>query len=262
MVRRVALLLAMLLWAPFAAQAQTAPVQLQFVGTITSSASDTLMIRGADGSLSKWTGPLPDFPYVNGDQITISFSATPGSATQSADGLYRYTIVGPAQTSGLTGSNYAKQGAVDVSGPISGGGGVNGLTLIYNAATGAYSLETGPNGYTMWSFDGPGYLYDPASNSLSLTSTTRQPGAGACSDQNIGCFNLTGGMTSGAISGAPVFASDGSLRGFFSMLFSGDWFVNGVKQGGATPVPEPGQTGLFAMALLAIVWRGRRRTLA
>lgn len=260
MVRRVALLLAMLLLAPFTAQAQTAPVQVQFVGTITASASDTLMIRNADGTSTRWTGPLPDFPYVNGDQVTISFSATPGSAVQSADGLYRYTIVGPAQP-GTGGSNLASLGAVDVSGPIAGGGGVNGLTLVYNAATGGYSLETGANGFTMWSFDGPGYLYDPAAGSFSLTSTTRQPGAGPCSDQNIGCFNLTGGLTGGAFSGVPVFASDGSLRGFFSTLFSGSWFVNGqqVGGGGATDVPEPGQLGLFALALLAVMMRRSRR---
>lgn len=260
MVRRVALMFAWLLFSPLAANAQTAPVQVQFVGTITSSASDTLMIRNADGTSTRWTGPLPDFPYVNGDQISIAFNATPGSAVQSADGLYRYTIIGPAQAGG---SNFARTGAIDVSGPVAGGGTVNGLTLVYNAATGAYSLETGTSGYTMSSFDGPGYLYDPAANSLSLTSTTRQPGAGACSDQNIGCFNLTGGLTSGAFSGVPVFASDGSLRGFFSTLFSGSWFVNGQQVGGGpVDVPEPGQTGLFALAALAVMLRARRSGLA
>lgn len=258
MVRRVALYVLLLLFSPLAAQAQTAPVPVRFVGTITASAPDTLMIRGANGQLTPWTGPLPDFPYVAGDQISVSFNAVPGSATQSADGLYRYTLFGPAQT--ISGSNTARVGAVDVSGPITGGGAINGLTLTYNAATGAYGLETGPNGYVMSTFDGPGYRYDPAAGSLALTSTTRDPRA-PCSDQNVGCFNITGNLTGGAVNRAPVFADDGSLWGFFSMLFSGSWFANGqqVGGGGATDVPEPGQLGLFGLAALAVMARRRRR---
>lgn len=258
MMLRVALLVILLALTPSGAQAQTTPVPVRFVGTITASAPDTLMIRGANGQMVPWTGPLPDFPYVAGDQITVSFNAVPGSATQSADGLYRYTLVGPAQAGTITGGNTAATGPVDVSGPIAGGGGVNGLTLTYNAATGSYGLETGPNGYTMFPFDGPGYRYDPGTNSLSLTSTTRDPRA-PCSDQNLGCFNITGDLTGGAVNRAPVFADDGSLWGLFSILFSGNWFVNGQQVGGPTQVPEPGQTGLFALALLAVTLRGRRR---
>lgn len=255
---RLITLIAALLLPAAAALAQTAPVSVQFVGTITGSAADTLMIRGPGGTSTPWTGPLPEFPYLAGDQITVSFNATPGSAVQSADGLYRYTIVGPSQTGGASGSNYALTGSVDVSGPITGGYGVGGLTLVYNAATSSYSLEMPQDRYTMWTFDGPGYLYDRAAGSLSLTSTTRQPGT-VCSDQTAGCFNITGDMTSGMVDRAPVWGTDGSLAGFFSVLFSGNWFVNGQQVGGATQVPEPGQLLLFALTLAFLGWAYHRR---
>ena len=46
----------------------------------------------------------------------------------------------------------------------------------------------------------------------------------------------------------PVWGIDGSLRGLFSLLFSGDWFLNGVKPGGngSTEVPQRGQLPLMA----------------
>lgn len=261
MSRWVALIVAWLLLVPLAAQAQTAPVEIKFVGTITASAPDTLMVRQADGSLKPWTGPLPDFPYVTGDQITVSFTATPGQPAISSDGIYRYSIVGASQPA--SGSGYARLGSLDVSGPVAPSGdwnGATGLLLVYNSNTGTYSLEMPTGSYLLGEFDGPGYTYDPATNTMAPSSTTGDPRFG-CSDQGSGCFNVTGTMGSGAVNQAPIYGTDGSLRGFFSMLFSGDWFVNGVKQaGGVTQVPEPGQTGLFAMALAALIWRGRRRT--
>lgn len=251
MIRRVATAIAALFLSQ-AALAEPIPATVEFKGTISASAPDTLIVNG-----QPWTGPLPDYPYKAGDQISVSFVATPGSAVQSADGLYRYTIIGPGQTSGISGSNYALTGAVDVSGPIAGGGFVNGMTLVYDANTGSYTIELPQDRYTLSLFDGPGYLYDPASNSLSLTTTTRDPRA-PCSDQNLGCFNITGNLTGGSVDRAPVFATDGSRRGFFSILFSGDWFVNGSKVGGATQVPEPGALGLMLAALVPLALRRRK----
>lgn len=234
------------------ALAEPIPATVEFKGTITASAPDTLIVNG-----QPWTGPLPDYPYKAGDQITVSFVATPGSAVQSADGLYRYTIVGPGQTSSISGSNYAQTGAIDVSGPIAGGGFVNGMTLVYDANTGSYTIELPQDRYTLSLFDGPGYLYDPASNSLALTSTTSQPG-GSCFASGAGCFNITGNLSGGSVDRAPVWGTDGSRRGIFSVLFSGDWFVNGSKVGGSTQVPEPGALGLMLAALVPLALRRRK----
>jgi hypothetical protein len=249
MIRAVAaLFLALFMAQP--ALAEPIPATVEFKGTITASAPDTLIVNG-----QPWTGPLPDYPYKAGDQITVSFVATPGSAVQSADGLYRYTIIGPGQTGG---SNYARTGAVDVSGPITGGGFVNGMTLVYDANNGSYTIELPQDRYTLSLFDGPGYLYDPATNSVSLASTTSQPG-GNCFSSGTGCFNITGDLSGGSVDRAPVWGTDGSRRGIFSVLFSGDWFVNGSKVGGATQVPEPGALGLMLAALVPLALRRRRK---
>ncbi len=264
MSRWVALIAAWLLFLPLAAHAQTAPVAVKFVGTITGSAADTLMVRQADGTLKPWTGPLPDFPYVKGDQITVAFNAQPGNAVQSADGLYRYTIIGPSQLSGSTGSNYAAAQTFDVSGPIAADAlfqAATGLTLVYDANANNYSIEMPTGRYSIAEFGVPTLSYNQSAGSFSTISG----GGSGCEDYlngATGCYRMSGDMTSGAFNNIKVVDSmDGSSWGFFSILFSGDWFVNGVKQaGGATQVPEPGQTGLFAMALAALMWRGRRRT--
>lgn len=258
MIRLFAMLLALLtLSGPAMAQTLPPPVAVQFLGTITGSAADSLVIRNGDGTTSPWTGPLPDFPYHTGDQIAVSFTAQTDNGVQSADGLYRYTFVGPSQLGGLSGSNYAVTNGVDVTGPISGGGGISGLTLVYNAVTGSYGLELPSSSYTMWLFDGPGLLYDPASNTMALTASTRQPG-GACGDFGAGCFNIVGDLDSGAVDRAPVWGTDGSLRGLFGIEWTGSWFVNG-QQVVATAVPEPDQLPLFAAALLVLGWLYQRR---
>lgn len=257
MARLIVLLAALLSFSALPAAAQTAPVTVQFVGTITGSAADTLTING-----QPWTGPLPDFPYVTGDQITVSFTAVPGQPAVSSDGIYRYTVVGPSQQA--TGAGYASISSMDVSGAIAPAGsfaGAGGILLVYNSNTGTYSMELSTNQYLLGSFDGPSYQYDPVTGAIALTSTTRPPVPGSCTDQAGGCFNVTGTMDSGSIR-TPVYGTDGSQRGFWSMLFSGDWFVNGVMQpGGATQVPEPGQLGLFVLALVPLVLRRRRRRL-
>lgn len=264
MIRRIALIVAWLLFAPLAAQAQTAPAQIQFVGTITGSAADTLMVRQADGTLKPWAGPLPDFPYVKGDQISVSFSAQPGNAVQSADGLYRYTIIGSSQTGGTIGSNYALASQVDVSGPIAADAlyqASNGLTLVFDANTNTYSIEMPTGGYSIGDFGVPTMSYNQADGSFSTISG----GGSGCEDYlngATGCYRMTGNMTDGAFNNIKVVDStDGSNRGLFSILFSGDWFVNGVKQGGSTQVPEPGQLSLFALAVALLAWRSHARQL-
>ena len=264
MKRWFALVAAWLMLTPAAAQAQVAPVAVQFVGTITGSAADTLVVRQPDGTMKPWTGPLPDFPYMKGDQITVSFKAQPGSAVQSADGLYRYTIIGPSQTSGSTGSNYALASGIDASGPIAPDAlfqAVTGLNLLFDAKANTYSIEMPTGRYSIAEFGVPTLAYNQSSGSLSTISG----GGSGCEDflnGATGCYRLTGDMTSGAFTNVKVVDStDGGLAGFFNLLFSGDWFVNGVKQGGggSTQVPEPGQLALMAMALLPLVARRRKR---
>lgn len=268
--KRFFALLAALLLLPVAAQAQTAPVQVEFVGTITSSVSDTLLIRTANGTVP-WTGPLPDYPYVVGDQIRISFSAQPSGEYldpnfpyQPADGIYRFSILGRSQLPGAPSLGVASLSGLDVSGPIGPSGfteSAAGLVLTFNSNTGAWDLVMPNGGFALYEFDGPGLTYDRTSNSLALSSTTREPGLG-CGELGAGCFGITGTMTSGVADRIPVWGTDGSFAGIFSILWSGNWFVNGqqVGGGGSTDVPEPGQLGLFAMALMAVALRrGRRR---
>ena len=265
--RWVALFAALLMFTPFAALAQTSPVQVRFVGTITSSASETLMIRTADGSNVPWTGPMPDYPYVAGDQVTISFNAIPTGEyldpsypRQPADGIYRFQVTGRSQ--GATASTgVAALAGMDVSGPIGASGqweSARGLVLTYNSNTGTWGMEMPTGTYTLSEFNGPGFLYDRGTNTLTGSNTTAEPRYG-CGEAGAGCFNIAGTMNSGSFQ-APVWGTDGSLAGLFSMLFSGSWFVNGQQVGGgATDVPEPGQTSLFALALVAVMLRTRRR---
>jgi polyisoprenoid-binding protein YceI len=77
---------------PGAASAQTAPISktisLTYTGTVTNAAADTIMVRQPDGTMAHYTGPLPNLPYANGDQVTISFNATVPTKAFYDSGLY------------------------------------------------------------------------------------------------------------------------------------------------------------------------------
>lgn len=275
--RWLACLIAMLAVVQVPVQAQTAggTMEIKFVGTITGSAADTLMLRGADGTSTPWTGPLPDYPYLKGDQVTITMNVRPSGEyldpnypRKPADGIYHFSVIGASQMAGLgTSTGIAPISALDVSGPIGQSGqwqSSTGMEMTYNSNTGQWNMNVSSTRFTLFEFDGPGYSYDPATNSMALTGTTRQP-VYSCGDLGNGCFGFSGNnLTDLATTNIPVWGTDGSLRGIFNLLFSGDWFLNGVKQGGggSTQVPEPGQLALMAMALLPLVARRRKRMAA
>ena len=260
---------------PVRAQTAGGTMEIKFVGTITGSAADTLSLRRADGSMVPWTGPLPDYPYLKGDQVTITMNVRPSGEyldpnypAKPADGIYHFSVIGGSQMAGLgTSTGIAPISALDVSGPIGPSGqwqSSTGMEMTYNSNTGQWNMNVSSTRFTLFEFDGPGYSFDPATNGMALTNTTRQP-VYSCGDLGNGCFGFSGNnLTDLTTTNIPVWGTDGSLRGIFNLLFSGDWFLNGVKQGGggSTQVPEPGQLALMTMALLPLIVRQRRRLAA
>jgi PEP-CTERM motif len=270
------------LFATTAASAQITPInattsrlQLSFTGIVTNDVTNTIMIRQPDGSFSKFTGPVPDYPYKVGDQIAVTFSTVvptkayydqPQFAGQkAADGIYRFNLLGP----GLTGTNGigVAQGA-DVSGPatVYGGGSqpysFRGLTVVYDANKDGYSLELPTNLWSLAPLNMPSYRYDPVT--------------GMITSVNLGCvgvqcepdFNLRGDATSAGIAqtalGDKIFIQSTQTPdnvGFFDALrFSGSWNLPYFNGGGdPVDVPEPSMVILFGAGAAAMMRRRRTR---
>jgi PEP-CTERM motif len=271
------------LFATTAASAQITPInattsrlQLSFTGIVTNDVTNTIMIRQPDGSFSKFTGPVPDYPYKVGDQIAVTFSTVvptkafydqPQFAGQkAADGIYRFNLLGP----GLTGTNGigVAQGA-DLSGPgsVYGGGSqpynFRGLTVVYDSNKDGYSLELPTDQWLLAPLNMPSYRYDPTTNSIVSV--------------NLGCvgvqcepdFLVRGGATSATIAqttlGDRVFLQSTQTPenvGFFdSLRFSGSWNLPFFSGGGGdpTPVPEPSMVILFGAGAAAMMRRRRKR---
>ncbi len=95
---------------PTVAGAQSAPMQraipIIFTGIVANDVGSSIRIRQPDGTFAAFTGPVPDYPYVKGDAVTISINAnvptrdyyTSGtySGQIAADGIYRVPISGRA----------------------------------------------------------------------------------------------------------------------------------------------------------------------
>jgi hypothetical protein len=101
----------------------TNAVRVTFTGTVTNDVTNTIRIRQPDGSSIPYTGPVPDYPYKKGDQVTISFDtvlpnrnfyASPSyTGQQAADGIYRVAVTSPFSGSA---SNLGSTKGIDVSG--------------------------------------------------------------------------------------------------------------------------------------------------
>lgn len=276
-----------------AAQAQTvSTIPVTFTGTVSTSFGDSVKVKQADGSYTSYSGPMPSFPYENGQAIAISFNATVANAayyaanpnaaamTRAADGQYRITLM--PETSGLDGGVAAPGigtadravvtgGIAAASNPRSGpgGGGAMALALLYNATTDTYSIAPGSR-FVAGYFAGPGYVYDGATGQLVVCQ------GAACDPKGIGAnlFSLLGNADGSEVSAfnVPILDSvSGALAGLYTMTISGRWGFGGTSNGGngnagsggqndssATPVPEPLMLPLLGAALFVPVYRRRR----
>lgn len=259
----------------YPAWAQTAPIErtipVTYTGVVSAIAADTILVRQPDGSLVRYTGPLPDLGYTKGDPVTISFNATlPTRAFYdsgvyrgqiAADGIYRISVSNPYY-GGSTANGIGNSSVADVSGPINpelnfGQPTNTRMTIVYDYNTDSYSIE-GNGGFLSSAYAGPGYIYDAATGSYlacggSVSCRTSQT-------QDPVLFSLASSGHSITSSNVRIHSTDpnsGTGTGFFSWLFSGSW--NLPQFGGATPVPEPGMMVLFGGATATLAWRRRRR---
>ena len=266
--------------APAAAQApQYREIPVTFTGTVTNDVTNSILIRQPDGSSVPFTGPVPDYPYKKGDQVSISFNTIlptkayyddPGYSGQiAADGLYRINVFGP----GNTGTDFFGVAPdFDVSGPMtptSNAGqelAVNGMTIVYDANADSYSLDFSNTGWVASLMDAPGFLYDPAFGTLSASRSTCLGGSpSSCPLFGDGGFTLTGGAPS-AGAAIPLYTSGAGsyVAGLYNLLFSGSWSLptfgssTGGGSTGGTEVPEPGMALLFGIGAWAIVARQRK----
>lgn len=256
---------------PAVAAAQTAPtsrvITLTYTGTVAVDGTNSVKVRQPDGSYAPYTGPLPDIPYMNGDQVTISFNATvPTKAFYdsgtyqgqiAADGIYRIRVTTPSSgSSGQIGYSTA----ADVSGPIGyspnyGEPPYSAMTVVYDYNTDSYSIENGGNflAANMW---GAGYAFDAAGNIVACQTLNCAP-----SQYDFNSFVLQGSADGSTIGARNIGIYDpisGSNRqGLWDLMFSGSW--NLPKFGGSTQVPEPGMLVLFGAAAAFPILRRRKR---
>ena len=255
-----------------APQSRTIPVT--FTGYVANNVSNDIRIRMPDGSYAPFTGAVPDYPYRQGDPVTISFNAVmptaaayqAGGALQnaaSADGIYRISVRNPFYSSGgplgIGNSTIADDGAgpirpIDTSGQPTN----TRMTLVYDAIADSYSIDFSNGGFASSAHSGPSYVYDAATQSLSLCQ------GAACGDpsQN-GRFALNGNATQisalniGINGSAPGNGpQSGSRTGLFDLIFRGSWNLP-TYGGGPIDVPEPGSLLLFGGGAAFLVRRRR-----
>jgi hypothetical protein len=276
---------------PGLAQAQTGPqsrpITVTFDGTVTNSATDQVMIRQPDGSFAPYRGPMPNYPFRDGDQVRISFSTTvptaafyAGAGQISADGIYRIQLRGPNNVGGSPFGNVRDFGVTtngSASGirPTSEPYGIGGAVIVYNANTDSYSLQfgnaaSGSTTGTVATFDAPGLNYDPATGALTADTSSCQNGI--CPPSGAGGVAIALGADKVNVSRVPVWGRDPSqpgslaeaLWGFFDFGFSGSWSLpasSAGSSGGPVEVPEPSMLLLFGGGA-AIIMRRRRRQAA
>lgn len=263
---------------PLAVQAQTAPISrtidLTFTGVVSSTASDTILVRQPNGTLATYQGALPDYPYKAGDPVTISFKATvPTQAFYdngvyqgqvAADGIYRIGVSSPFYNGGTAPGGIGNSTIADATGPInpadnSGQPTNTRMTLVYDKNKDTYYVE-GAGDFSSGAYGGfMGLIYNAATAAYEVCNTATTCRTNASSDPVL--FGLTqnadGTIGTGNIRVNSTDPTSGTGTGVFSLLFSGSW--NLPSFGGVTQVPEPGMLGMFGMATAALVWRRRPR---
>lgn len=281
---------------PAPADNEKTALTMTFKGTVVDDVKNSIRIRQPDGSYSSYIGPVPEYPYKKGDEVSISFSTiVPTSAyyqryvgQQSADGIYRFAVNTPA-----AGANtpFGITKDIDVSGPINPINrtdyemGVRGLVIVYDSNTETYSLEF-PNGeWTSGPWDGPGYRYDATTGEVMSAPSTCYGGVtnGCNAMVGTGGFALKGTNDSAGTTflGVPIWAADPAgtpgplgmvqqyIAGLFDLNISGGWSVTaanssgsstgGSSSGNPTQVPEPSLLLLFGAGAGAVMVARRRR---
>jgi PEP-CTERM motif len=261
------LLAAMPLSAQSAPQARTIPVQ--FTGVVTNEISDTIKIRQPDGSLTTFTGPIPDYPYQKGDTVTISFNTQlPTKAyydayagQQSADGIYKIRVQGRNSS---TVPFFGGVRDVDISGPaqLSGqdGFGIRDFFLVFDSNADTYSLDFPTGEWTLGPVDFPTYSLDGASGQL----TPRNSSCFGVQCESTGT-GFRGNSSSASVNFIPIVKDPGLgefVGGFFNLSFAGAWnlptFGNGSGGGDPVDVPEPASVLFFGAGAGLLGWRRRR----
>lgn len=267
----------LLLSCPAQAQlAQTVPIT--FTGLVSTSVANTIRIVQPGGTTVPYTGPVPAYPYDNGQPVSITFNATlPTKAffaspyytgQVAADGIYRFALATPPLSGGKP------LGIGDMTQPLGGVGDPttnNGnqdpaarMTIVYNSNTDTYSLE-GSGGFNATSYAGPGFRYDGTTGQLISCSTglickNGEPGSFHLGGVTDYLFGLTGDSTGTQVSTGIIPIIDdftSGIAGYFSVTMTGSWSLPQFG-GGATQVPEPGMLGLFGGGVLLVAARRRR----
>jgi hypothetical protein len=266
---------------PTVASAQSASIQrvipITFTGIVANDVGSSIRIRQPDGTFTAFTGPVPDYPYVKGDAVSISFNAnvptrdyyTSGaySGQIAADGIYRVAISGRA-TQGSS-STIGLGDTVDVSGPIQQGSnfgqapGMSGLTIVYNSNTDNYSIEFPNNRWNAGPFDGPSFTYNSATGNVGTSPTTCIKSQG-CTDLGDAGIGLSGNANQISTGNIRIYDLANATLGLFNIDFNGSWnlpIFGASGTGDPTDVPAPGSMLLFVGGVALLMRRQRKARL-
>ncbi len=254
-------------------------LNVTFTGTVTNDVTNQIRIRQPNGTTALYQGPVPEYPYRQGDTVSISFQTdvpnrnfynSPAYTGQvSADGLYRIRVTSPG-TGSSSGPGFTNR--LDVSGPITQESvplRLSGLTLVYDSDADTYSLELPTGTWFASSFDAPSYSYDARTGAL-ISSPTACTGV-QCEDAGLVIRGTQDSVTinDGFGRGIPIGGTDStgapSLLGFLdglnlSGVFNFPIFGSGGGGGGGPiDVPEPSMILLFGGAAGAVIRRRRKK---
>ncbi len=249
-------------------------VPITFAGTVTTSAADTIRIIQPDGTAVPFTGPVPAYPYDQGQAVSITFNAvlptreyfaSPEYTGQvAADGIYKIALSTTTPSLSVGAMSQPLGGFGDPVNDFTRTAAAN-MTIVYDANSDTYSLE-GSGDLRAGSYAGPGFRYDGTSGQLIACGSSD-----ACTGRTPGSFVLPGGADYsfglvGNSAGTQVSTNqipildrfDNALAGYFGVSMTGSWNLPQFG-GGAVQVPEPGMPALFGGAVLLLAVRRRRR---
>lgn len=256
-------------YAQTARQSRTIPVT--FTGYVANNVTDEIRIRMPDGSYAPFSGAVPDYPYRQGDPVTISFNAIvptaaayqAGGALQNAaaaDGIYRISVRNPFYSGGGGPFGIGNSTIANPSGPIDrvdtfGQPTNTRMTIVYDAIADSYSIDFSNGQFASGSYSGPSYVFDSATQTLtSCTGSACDNGGFAISGNANQLSTSNIGITGTTPGNGP---QSGPGAGLFSLLFSGSWNLASYDAGGPIDVPEPSTMLLFGGGAAFLVRRRR-----